>query len=255
MPQFLMMRLEAPLMSYGGVAVDGLRPSNDFPGRSLVTGLLARALGWSHHSHAPLAQRLQDRLSHASRNEKLVRNGNTPLFDYHIAQLDYNQVAWSTTGVPENRAGGGLVSNPRTLEYRTDLRTTVAAQLDPDDEAPTLADLAHALQFPANVLFIGRKTCLPSEPIFHSIIPAGSALEALSQIPSASVDHEDAVQWDGDHEHPSVATLQTGWLQDTRDWRNEIHTGRRPIATGLMLNPLRPGSTAADEPDTEEAIQ
>lgn len=240
---FLIMRLEAPLMSYGAVAVDAMRPSADFPGLSMLTGLLARALGWSHYSYAPRTQRLQDRIVYAARNESLARDGNAALADLQTAQLSRSDAAWTTKGIPERRAGSPDTYMPphlRTLEYRVNLRTTVALELDDPGEEPTLTDLAHALTRPASVLFIGRKACLPSEPICQGIITAESPLDALASTPSASVDHDDAVQWNGDHQHPSVTPLRQHWAQDIKDWRNELHTGRRPVATGTMTKPAGP---------------
>ena len=59
------------------------------------------------------------------------------------------------------------------------MRVTVALRLEPDGEEPTLDDLAQALQEPARPLFIGRKPCLPSTPLYRETVDAGSALAAL----------------------------------------------------------------------------
>jgi CRISPR system Cascade subunit CasD len=40
------MRLEAPLMAFGGEAIDNYGVIRDFPALSMVTGLLANALGY-----------------------------------------------------------------------------------------------------------------------------------------------------------------------------------------------------------------
>ena len=42
----LAMRLEAPLSSYGAEAIDNFGVVDDFPAASMLTGLLANALGW-----------------------------------------------------------------------------------------------------------------------------------------------------------------------------------------------------------------
>ena len=237
----LIMRLEGPLMSYGAPTVDNIRPTADFPALSMLTGLLAQALGWTHHSQAPLVQHLQERISYAARSERL-HGGDTKTEEYQSADLDQHDVAWTTYGIPETRGGDTRTyrtSHIRRLQYLMDIRTTVAVALSDPEESPTVSDLAHALRFPASVLFIGRKGCLPSEPIFQGLIPADTLLEALAQTPSASIDAQDPLLWDGVQQHTDVQALNEDWQHDVKDWTNEIHTGRRWAATGTITNHLR----------------
>ena len=44
----LALRLEAPLMSFGGVLVDNRGVTEPFPTRSMLAGLIANALGHDH---------------------------------------------------------------------------------------------------------------------------------------------------------------------------------------------------------------
>jgi CRISPR system Cascade subunit CasD len=46
---FLVLRLEAPLMAFGGPIVDQIGPTRSFPGQAQITGLLGNALGYHHH--------------------------------------------------------------------------------------------------------------------------------------------------------------------------------------------------------------
>ena len=235
--KFLIMRLESSLMSFGGPAIDRTRPSNDFPGRSMLTGMLAFALGWTHHTDTGRVQELQDRVRYAARSEPLVANGNQPLIDRQNAKLGKYDEAWTTKGVREKREGEEptfRLPHWKNNEYRVELRTTVALELTPATGGPTLEDIAHALDFPARPLFIGRKTCLPEQYINRGIIEAENALEALWLTPTASVSPPDAVQWDGEELHPSVTTLTQEWASDMRDWKNGIHTGRRRVSVGLQ---------------------
>ena len=66
---WLVLRLEAPLLAFGGVAIDQIGPTRDFPSASLLTGLLANALGW-RRTEAAAHQRLQDRLIFAARLDR-----------------------------------------------------------------------------------------------------------------------------------------------------------------------------------------
>jgi CRISPR-associated Cas5-like protein len=43
----LLLRLEAPLMSFGGVAIDYRGVTRTFPGCAMLTGLITNALGMS----------------------------------------------------------------------------------------------------------------------------------------------------------------------------------------------------------------
>ena len=67
--RWLVIRLQAPLMAFGGVAVDQVGPTRDFPATSMLTGLFANALGL-HWSDRMAHQALQDRLIFAARRER-----------------------------------------------------------------------------------------------------------------------------------------------------------------------------------------
>ncbi len=43
--EFLLLRLEAPLMAFGGPMVDYIGRTRSFPGQAQITGLLGNALG------------------------------------------------------------------------------------------------------------------------------------------------------------------------------------------------------------------
>lgn len=62
----LLLRLDAPLMSFGAVTVDQINPTWRFPARSMLVGLLGNALGWDHRDTGRL-QALQARLRFAAR--------------------------------------------------------------------------------------------------------------------------------------------------------------------------------------------
>ena len=59
--QWLHLRLAAPLMAFGSVAIDHVGPTREFPSASALTGLLANALGLRREERAR-HQALQDRL-------------------------------------------------------------------------------------------------------------------------------------------------------------------------------------------------
>ncbi|MDH4981169.1 type I-E CRISPR-associated protein Cas5/CasD [Hyphomicrobium sp. D-2] len=237
MPQHLILRLEAPLMAFGGTMIDANGPTLDLPIRSMVTGLIANALGWQR-GERDRHQRLQDRLVMGAR---LDRTG-TALRDFQTVQLGGNDKAWTTRGLPEGRAGGAnTYKSPhiRQRHYRADAFVTVALRLDPPEEDPTLATIEAALRAPARPLFIGRKPCLPSRPVLaEPALEADNILVALKLAPLARPDIPRAQLEDRQQKvrfaiPPSECSgdmqRQSKMLADVRDWVAGVHAGESRI--------------------------
>jgi CRISPR system Cascade subunit CasD len=221
MPVYLRLVLEAPLMAFGGEAVDALGVTEPFPAASMLTGLLANALGWRRQDRDALA-RLQQRLHYAVR---IDREGQ--LFtDFQTVQLGANDQGWTTRGAPEGRAGASYgAPHIRRRDYDADKRVVIALRLDAPHEVPTLTDLAAALDEPARPLFLGRKPCLPSGRINAGIVESESLLAALATLPPdekttrVMLPHGEPAQL-GDEERP--------W-SDQRNWRSGVHGGTRLV--------------------------
>lgn len=211
----LILCLEGPLMSFGDTAIDELRPTRRLPGRSLLTGLLANALGYEHRDVEALT-RLQERVRFAAR---LDQPGEA-LVDYQTAELSQDDPLWTTRGVPAERAGGAKsYSGPalRYRHYRADSRVTVALTLDPADEDPDLDAIAWALRRPERPLFIGRKGCPPARPIIDGEVDAASLVAALE-----AVDGKGTIETADTDAEPAGRGFS---LADRRDWRMGYHAG------------------------------
>ena len=74
MAKHLILNLEAPLMSFGGETVDNLGVIRPYPAVSMLTGLLANALGW-RRIERQRHQDLQDRLVFAARIDRESHGG------------------------------------------------------------------------------------------------------------------------------------------------------------------------------------
>jgi CRISPR system Cascade subunit CasD len=244
MPRFLLLRLEAPLMSFGGPMVDNIGRTRSFPGQAQITGLLGNALGY-RHADADLLERLQTRLRMAA---ALARPGEV-LRDYHTVDLGRPHLVdtgWTTRGTPETR--GGASSDTTHIRYRwylADALVVVVLTLDPAAEEPRLASLAAALRHPARPLFIGRKTCLPAAPILigEGETEAVSAAAALQDvIAKLSLAESDCINIEMDERLAGAADApyETERLIDRRDWRNQIHTGARAVLRFRMTRPAAP---------------
>ncbi|CAG0994860.1 CRISPR system Cascade subunit CasD [Myxococcaceae bacterium] len=260
----LLLRFDAPLMSFGGVMVDQHGPTERFPGLSLLAGLFGNALGYRHGDDDKL-EALQARIEYAARWDVPPE----PLLDYHTVDLgppkDVNperwykmrEPGWTTRGEPEHRAGGTAAfgTHQRYRHYWANGVMTLAvglmAQRDaiaPGDVIPTpgLDDLAAALQAPARPLFLGRKTCLPSVPLLIRKVEAADVLAALRQEPRIERCQQgkktdplppqegQRVQACWPARLGVGANAQEVPVYDRRDWRNQIHAGRRVRVQGWL---------------------
>jgi len=291
--EVLLLRWDAPLMSFGGVMVDQHGPTERFPGVSLLAGLFANALGYCH-GDADKLEALQARIEYAARWDV----GPKPLLDYHTVDLGQPKMCepgWTTRGEPEHR-GGGTAKTGTHIRYRhywANGVMTLAVVLDanavdigrhagmdrrypdcmdasnPDhpwslgsggpcrndgenlhstafvigdrgnDEAcsPSLQQLAQALREPARPLFIGRKTCLPSTPLLLGLIEAEDVLDALRQTPPARRNGQtppDRLEACWPVRLGLSAQSREVAVYDRRDWRNQIHAGRRLRVEGVV---------------------
>lgn len=226
----LLIRLRAPLIAFGGETIDNHGVIRDFPALSMVTGLLANALGWDRGDDAR-HNRLQERLMMGAR---LDADGNR-LVDFQTAQLKANDQGWTTRAIPEGRAGAaGSYSGPhlRYRHYHTDMNVLVALRLQPADEFPTLSDLAVALDKPARPLFVGRKNCLPSDRLMAGWQDATNILEALKAVSFPESPIRLRLQWpDGEGVLAGDRVLD---LCDERNWSSGVHGGWRPVREGVF---------------------
>lgn len=231
MARHLLIRLEAPLVAFGGEMIDEYGVIRNFPALSMVAGLLANALGWRREQR-DLHDHLQNRLIIGARLDSESRR----LTDFQTAQLSAKDKGWTTWGDPEERRGGqDTYKSPhlRYRDYHADLSTLVALRLEPAVETPTLKDLAHALDYPARPLFIGRKPCLPNRRLFAGWQEGDHVLQVLQTAPlPEEVVGGLLMQWpDGEGQMKGDRVID---LCDERNWRSGVHGGWRPIREGTF---------------------
>ena len=238
--RWLALRLEAPLLAFGGVAVDQVGVTRDFPAASMLTGLLANALGyrrtqWEKH------QTLQDRLVFAARRERESLSG--PLIDTQNAQLAKADKGWTTWGVPEGRDGASYSApHRRWRSYHSDACVIVVLRLAAANTEPDLESLAAALDRPARPLFIGRKSCLPCAPLRQKdTITAPNAYAALASVPLEPDARPGAIWPLGEGPASGETVTRIVDLADLRNWRTGLHGGVRKVVEGRIV----PEGTAA----------
>ena len=240
----LLLRLEAPLMSFGAPIVDRHGVIQPYPALSMLTGLLGNALGYDH-AEAERLEHLQERLRYAVRQDR----AGWQIQDYQTVDLSKPYMdddrAWTTRGALEKRKGGSASTGThiRLRDYWADAIYTVALALDPADEPPTLGDVSQALLRPARPLFIGRKNCLPAASLHTLCAKADRLRDALRHVPPArradtdgatyrawwpSAPDDDAPRGEGTSEDMRQP------VTDRRDWKNQIHVGERWVAEGQI---------------------
>ena len=237
MMEGLILRFDAPLMSFGGVKVDQHNVTDRFPGLSMIAGLIANALGWVHADMEKI-QQLQGRLLLASRWDF----DPVPIVDYQtvdLGQAKMREPGWTTRGIPEHRDGGPAAKFGTHQRYRHYLSNGVLTSVIAfrDDEPPDIFAIEKALAQPARPLFVGRKTCLPSSRILVGRISGENVLDMLVRIPRASRNggaDEGAMsaRWPAGltEERPE----QVHQVFDIRDWSSQLHTGSRSVTEGLI---------------------
>lgn len=217
--RWLHLRLSAPLMAFGGVAIDHVGPTRDFPSASALTGLFANALGW-RRDETTAHQALQDRLLFGA----LIAHQGRLLTDNQNAKLEANDIGWTTWGYPEGRGGGAETHknrHRRRRDYLADHDCRVVLRLV-EGAGPDLDHLAASLDRPARPLFIGRKPCLPATPLFAGWVEGRSVPEALAALGLCG-----RALWPQTGNEPGGADLA-----DLRNWQSGLHGGSRQVVEG-----------------------
>lgn len=239
--QWLILDLEAPLLAFGGVVIDQIGVTRDFPAASMLTGLFANALGWKR-TETEKHQALQDRLVFAARIDRELPGGT--LKDMQNAQLEKNDRGWTSWGIVEGRDGASYgAPHRRKRDYHMDVRMVIAVRLEPLNGEPDLERLAEALHFPARPLFIGRKPCLPSRPLLPArreawFVNAPTAYAALTRLPAPDRQSQKSrlrAFWppgEGPEEGEAVTRIYD--LPDLRNWKSGLHGGHRRVIEGFV---------------------
>lgn len=177
MPTFLILRLDGPMQAWGTHTFEDFRPSNLFPTRSGLLGLLGACLGLERNDLVGQAQlaasvefsvRVDSTLTRPGRDESVAKRA-VKLPDFHTV-MDARKVDGKANKFP-------IVSR---REYLFDAAFTVAVGNKPD--APiALAKIAEALRRPLYTPSLGRRSCPLARPLLEGELEAEDALAALAK--------------------------------------------------------------------------
>jgi CRISPR system Cascade subunit CasD len=179
----LLLRLEGPLQSWGGRSRWDVRDTQTEPTKSGIIGLLGCALGYPTGD-----RRLQDELDAGLRFGVRVEHPGRVLEDYQTVTdfLPTAEGSYKHTGTKTATSLESLRANPDVRPatiisprfYLEDAAFLVG--LEGTDVAPLdlLRRCADALQRPTWPLFLGRKACVPTRPIFDQLTSNYDGLES-----------------------------------------------------------------------------
>ncbi|MGA4867243.1 type I-E CRISPR-associated protein Cas5/CasD [Streptomyces lavendulocolor] len=171
----LLLRLAAPLQSWGRHSHFNERDTAPFPTRSGIIGLLAAALGRTRHE--PI-----DDLTTLSLTVRTDRPG-VPLRDLHTVGGGLPAQATVTTAEGKKRSSDkATLLTHRT--YLTDAAFTTALTPTDTTPSPLLQELAHALHHPHWPPYLGRRSCPPEGPLLLGT--SDDALHHLLHLPIAA---------------------------------------------------------------------
>lgn len=154
----LLLRLAAPLQSWGSSSKFEVRKTNREPTKSGVVGLLAAALGLRRDNTRELSQ--LNRLRLAVR----VDQEGTLLMDYHTANNP------TPDEVRQARRENKKVGAPYVTKryYLADAIFLIGLESENEE---LLQRLSRALKHPVYPLFLGRRSCPPTLPLCLGVRP------------------------------------------------------------------------------------
>lgn len=217
----LLLWLEAPLQSWGFDSRFGRRDSLDFPTRSGVLGLLCCAMGAGGEQREWLA--LMARQTQTVLALGLSKKGNEgacqalprqPLLrDFHMVGSGYDdQDIWQSLLIPKTSEGKKAVGGGTKMTYRYYLQDMAFAVLLSVPEAEAQG-IASALQAPVWDLYLGRKSCVPTDFIYRGLYAdEQQARQAALELAAAKERLELFQVREGEHEG-EVLTLNDVPLQ------------------------------------------
>ncbi|HOV88152.1 MAG TPA: type I-E CRISPR-associated protein Cas5/CasD [Syntrophobacteraceae bacterium] len=167
---YLILKLQGPMQAWGGHSYENTRPTEYFPTRSGIVGLLAACLGIERARHASLRD-LSESFSFAVRADQHLDEmglASGALTDFHTVQ-NVPQVAGGTRTIVTHR------------QYLCDLSFTVALRFHQQGRYQ-MKEVLEAVSKPLYTPYLGRKSCPLARPLFECVVKGADFLDALSNV-------------------------------------------------------------------------
>jgi CRISPR system Cascade subunit CasD len=172
MSNTLFLRLEGPMQSWGERGRWSVRDTAPEPTKSGVIGLLACALGTADDGEI---RQLSSQLRMGVRCDA----PGVSLADYHTIGGGYEEPMLLTAEGKPKKSSGRPHTELSTRHYLCDASFLVALLGDP----LLVQRLADVVQSPVWPLYLGRRSCPPSRPVFAGVGDYASLEEALRSSP------------------------------------------------------------------------
>ena len=166
--KYLALYFRAPMQSWGVSGRFGERPTMSFPSKSGVIGMLAAAAGVDRTEDA-----WTQRASMLSFSVRAYRCGPR-LSDYHTVGGGYDSKSSYEKRCIPAKAEDGKPGNT-TLTRREYLQDAVFGVVMGGEDEELLVRMAEQIQNPVWGVWLGRKACIPTEPIFAGVEDSESA--------------------------------------------------------------------------------
>jgi len=214
--RYLLLWLEAPLQSWGHDSKFGRRDTLNFPTKSGILGLVCCALGAGGEQKELLAEfsSLQQTIlsfvrSRKQGEEEIIKLDREPfLRDFQMVGSGYDDKdPWQSLLIPKTSDGKKAVGGGAKLTYRYYLQDAYFAVVlaVPDDKSEIIAE---ALKNPVWDLYLGRKSCIPTDFIYRDMFDNEDQAIAIAQIIATEKELlEDFRVIDGEQEGDEVFSL------------------------------------------------
>jgi len=225
-PNTLFLRLEGPLQAWGDASKFVIRRTMDAPTKSGVLGLICCAMGLSRQQ----AREHLPRLNILRMGVRIDRPG-ARWWDYHTVGAKIGLLK-AEGGIKRTASTKEIETLVTRREYMADASFLVALHGD----AEVIRCLKDALAHPKWPLFLGRKSCPPSRPIFAGEIRCDDPLTALrrrSWRPRCESDKRPKegsvpclVEWQPSKEEPTAPSDAEVWYDAPVSFDPPVHEPR-----------------------------
>lgn len=176
MADYLIMKLQGSMQSWGSHTYEDYRPSHIFPTRSAIIGLLGACIGIEREDIVKRSA-LNNSLTKLTvrADPRIPENSKMPLKMHKITDFHTVQNARKVDAAHRKDA---IVSR---REYLCDSEFSLAMVFE-EQLGYSLENIKQAIQKPYYTPFLGRKSCPLQRPLYEVVITAENAQSALMDI-------------------------------------------------------------------------
>jgi CRISPR-associated protein Cas5/CasD subtype I-E len=162
--RYLVLRLQAPLMSFGEGDYWDVRGTGAFPTKSAILGILSCCLGWNQNESDKIAE-LGESISVSAREDIKCS-----------IQRDYHTIL-------NTLRANGVINKDAVQSYRNYLMDGAFSVLISSKSNSVLDKIKDALGSPVWIPFLGRKACAPTLPLFlNEEVNSNNAKDAFEHL-------------------------------------------------------------------------